>query len=502
MENMQIVEVQPVPLGRLAALLSEQRVQRLADAAELARKVLDDRVVWNVNATPQGGGVAEMLQTLLAYGRGGQVDTRWLVLDGSPEFFAITKRLHNVCHGDPGDGGKLGEPERACYEEVLRRNLDAMLPLVRPGDVVLLHDPQTAGLVDGLRAAGVCVVWRCHIGKDSTNDLTDAGWAFLRPYIERADAFIFSREQYCPQWIPRERLWVIPPSIDPFSTKNAHLPAEDVAAVLQHVGLLAGRPVAPPRPFVRRDGTSAIVRPHTGLLVDGAPPPLDARLVVQVSRWDRLKDMAGVLTGFAGYLGNGPDDVHLMLVGPDVSGVTDDPEGAEVLADCTALWRALPDQVRARVHLACVPMDDVDENAHVVNALQRHAYVVVQKSLVEGFGLTVTEAMWKGRPVIASAVGGIQDQIIDGTGGLLLDDPHDLAAFATTLRRVLDDAALAERLGVAARQRVQDEFLGDRHLVQYVELFGTLVARETATRETTARESNAHETTARETTAR
>jgi trehalose synthase len=470
------VDVRPAPLERLAALLAKDRARRLGEAARRARPLLDGRVVWNVNATAQGGGVAEMLQALLAYGRGAGVDTRWLVLDGDPPFFAVTKRLHNLCHGEPGDGGALGEAERAHFEAVLRHNLDGMLPLVRPDDFVLLHDPQTAGLVDGLRETGAHVVWRSHIGRDTPNGLTDAGWGFLRPYLENADTFIFSRHQYAPQWVPHERLRVIAPSIDPFSAKNCDVQGNDVVAVLQRVGLLSGRPAATPRPFLSRDGSTAVVRPHTGLIVGGgAPPPPDARLVVQVSRWDRLKDMAGVLATFAGPLRDAPDDVHLMLVGPEVSGVTDDPEGEEVLEECTRLWRSLPRPLRDRVHLVCLPMDDVDENAYIVNSVQRHAYVVAQKSLVEGFGLTVTEAMWKGRPVVASAVGGIQDQIVDGRDGLLLGDPRDLPAFAGALRRLLDDKALAERLGAGARRRVRREFLGDRHLVQYVDLFAALL---------------------------
>jgi trehalose synthase len=187
-------------------------------------------------------------------------------------------------------------------------------------------------------------------------------------------------------------------------------------------------------------------------------------VVLQVSRWDRLKDMQGVLTGFARQLDQMPETAHLMLVGPDVSGVADDPEGAEVFEECMAAWRVLPAPARNRVHLCSLPMDDVDENAHLVNALQRHAAVVVQKSLVEGFGLTVTEPMWKERPVVASAVGGILDQIEDGRTGWLLPDPTDLAG-------------LGETLGTAAQARVQDRFLGDRHLIQYVELFQTLLER-------------------------
>ena len=208
----------------------------------------------------------------------------------------------------------------------------------------------------------------------------------------------------------------------------------------------------------------------------GVPYHRGARLVLQVSRWDHLKDMAGVLTGFADQLSRLPADVHLMLVGPDASGVSDDPEAAAVLDECLAIWPAQPSDAQHRIHLCSLPMDDVDENAHLVNALQRYATVVVQKSLEEGFGLTVTEPMWKARPVIASKVGGIQDQIVDGESGLLLDDPHDLDAFGALLLRVVQDEDLARRLGTAAHQRVRDMFLGDRHLIQYEQLFERLLA--------------------------
>jgi trehalose synthase len=472
---MQEIDVQPVPLDRLVGLLGPERARQLQDLPQRARPLLDGRVVWNVNATGQGGGVAEMLQTLLAYGRGAGVDTRWLVLDGDPGFFAVTKRLHNVLHGDPGDGGLLGDAERAHYSEVLQANLAKVSHRVRPGDLVLLHDPQTAGLVDGLRALGVHVAWRCHIGTDAPSATTERGWSFLRGFIERADAFIFSRRVYAPPWVPAERLWVIPPSIDPFSVKNRAIEPGEATAVLRRAGLVEVPVPADGLTFVRRDGTPGQVRPHHDLFTDGGPPPERSRLVVQVSRWDRLKDMAGVISGYAACVDRLPDDTHLMVVGPEVSGVADDPEGAEILAECRALWRLLPARVRERVHLVALPMDDVDENAHIVNALQQQAAVVVQKSLVEGFGLTVTEAMWKARPVIASAVGGITDQIVDGRDGLLLADPRDQGAFADALDLVLRDEAKARALGAAARERVLEQFLGDRHLAQYVDLFARLL---------------------------
>jgi len=195
-----------------------------------------------------------------------------------------------------------------------------------------------------------------------------------------------------------------------------------------------------------------------------------------VSRWDRLKDMSGVLEGFArraDALGN----AQLALVGPNVAGVHDDPEGAEVFEACIRQWRALPHAVRRRVQLVCLPMSDRDENAAIVNALQRHAAVVVQKSLEEGFGLTVAEAMWKGRPVVGSAVGGIQDQLEDGRSGLLVADPRDLEAFGDALVRIFSDPALASRLGEAAHLRARTQFLGSRHLLQYAELFSLLLGQ-------------------------
>ena len=189
---------------------------------------------------------------------------------------------------------------------------------------------------------------------------------------------------------------------------------------------------------------------------------------MQVSRWDRLKDMQGLLEAFADELAG--DGCHLALVGPSVAEVADDPEGMEVLAECTRAWEALPDAIRRQIRLVTLPMDDGEENAAMVNAIQRHAAVVVQKSLMEGFGLTVAEAMWKSRPVVASAIGGILDQIVDEESGLLLRDPYDHAELQTALRRVLGNPELAGRLGAGARARVNEEFLPDRQLRQWVEL--------------------------------
>jgi trehalose synthase len=472
---MQEVKIDQMSLERLAGLLDPDRAELLMSRADLARELLDGRSVWNVNATATGGGVAEMLTTLLAYSRGAGVDARWLVLEGNPEFFRLTKRLHNLLHGSTGDGGGMGEDERAVYDEVLAGNATELRKRVKAGDVVVLHDPQTAGLVAGLREIGVTVVWRCHIGKDDTTEETDLGWAFLKPYLETVDAVIFSRAAYVPDWVDQDKLRLIPPSLDPFSTKNVELRESYVAAALHHAGLVDLPEADGSLEFERRDGGRGTVRSHDDVFAAGETIPTEARIVMQVSRWDRLKDMSGVLQGFVDNIERMPPDAHLALVGPEVSGVSDDPEGAEVLEECVEVWNKLAKEHQSRVHLVALPMDDVDENAHLVNALQHHAAVVVQKSLVEGFGLTVTEPMWKGKPVVASRVGGIQDQIEDGISGLLLDDPQDLSGFADLLVKVLEDDEMAHELGVQARERVREMFLGDRHLIQYVQLFVELL---------------------------
>jgi trehalose synthase len=216
------------------------------------------------------------------------------------------------------------------------------------------------------------------------------------------------------------------------------------------------------------------------VLSTGPPPHVDEPLVVQVSRWDRLKDHEGVMTGFAEHVAPATG-AHLILAGPNVNAVADDPEGAEVLNEVWAAWRELPHARRSRVHLSCLPMADIEENAAIVNALQRHATVVVQKSLEEGFGLTVAEAMWKSRPVVASAVGGIQDQIQDGVTGVLLEDPTDVDTFGRLVLDLLNDPQRAQEIGARAREHVRRNFLANRHAVQYIDLFASVIeAREQA----------------------
>jgi trehalose synthase len=470
------VTVAPESMDRFVDLLDTGQAEELRKTAARARDLLSGRVVWNVNSTASGGGVAEMLQSLVGYGRGAGVDTRWLVLDGDPAFFTVTKRVHNFLHGASGDGGDLGRQERSDYSSLLEAHHEDLLGRVRPGDIAVLHDPQTAGLVEVLAAAGVHTVWRCHIGADIATVRSEEAWEFLRPFVASAERVVFSRAAYVPSWVPLQRCSVIAPSIDPLSVKNRALPNSLVESVLAVVGLTARPAPSEPVTVLGHDSAPFALRARTGLRVGDLPaPPEAAPLVVQVSRWDTLKDMVGVMTAFTEFVAAEHPTAHLMLVGPAVEGVGDDPEGAAVLAQCTDSWRQLPDPLRRRVHLARIPMDDVDENAIIVNAIQRHASVIVQKSLAEGFGLTVTEAMWKARPVVASAVGGIPDQVDSGVNGLLVP-PHDLLACGHAIDSVLADPAGAEALGAAAKESVRRGYLGDRHLRQWVECFASILS--------------------------
>jgi trehalose synthase len=461
------VPVAALPIERFASVLDAEVYERFEELAVGARERFAGRVVWNVNSTARGGGVAEMLQSLLAYARGAGVDARWEVIRGEPEFFRVTKRIHNHLHGAPGDGGGLGGSEREAYEAALASNAPELLELVSQEDVVILHDPQTAGLVPPLKDAGVPVIWRCHVGIDSPNELAREAWAFLVHYVRDADAFVFSRRAFAWEGLDEDRIALIAPSIDAFSAKNQDLDPGAVAAILEVAGVQHDETAGDPPAFVRQDGSPAHAVRHAELHQE-APLRPGQRVVVQVSRWDRLKDPLGVMRGFVEHVAG--DDVHLVLAGPSVEAVTDDPEGAEVLAEARETLEGLEPARRARVHVACLPMEDLEENAAMVNALQRRADIVVQKSLAEGFGLTVAEGMWKGRPVVASRIGGIQDQIVDGESGVLLNDPLDLEEFGGAVRRLLDDPAAAAAIGREARGRVRSEFLGVRSLTQYLDL--------------------------------
>jgi trehalose synthase len=467
------VDISSMDPGQFRSVLPPARLEEFQRGVEEARELLDGRVVWNVNSTAHGGGVVELLRPLISYARGAGVDARWIVIDGAPDFFEVTKRLHNRLHGALGDGGPLDDQARRIYEDVLAENVKQLTGRVREGDVVIVHDPQPAGMISSFRAAGASVVWRCHIGIDDPNELVREAWAFLYPYVVRADTYVFSREGFVWDGLDRYRTVVIHPSIDVFAPKNVHLDPDVVDAVLCASGILANGEEGAAPTFERQDGTPGRVERQAKMFEDqrlrGETP-----MVLQVSRWDRLKDPFGVIQGFADHV---PEETgaHLVYAAPDVEAVADDPEGLLVLREAITLRERLPEAARRRIHFASLPMEDDDENAIMVNALQRHARVVVQKSIAEGFGLTVAEAMWKARPLVASRVGGIQDQIEDGDTGLLLHDARDLAAYGAAVSALITDRARAEQMGDRARERVRDKFTSVRSLLDYLAVIRGLI---------------------------
>jgi trehalose synthase len=461
-----------LPFERFESVLPPERYEELRTAAERGRTELAGRVIWNVNSTSRGGGVAEMLVSLLAYAHGAGVDARWTVIAGNDPFFALTKRIHNNLHSAAGDGGDLGEAEHRVYDEALAPNIEEFTTMVKSEDIVIVHDPQPAGLIPPLKERGVPVIWRCHVGIDTPSDLSRRAWNFLKPYVEPADAYVFSRRQFVWEGLDDDKIELIAPVIDAFSPKNQELDPETVGAILRVAGLNDDGSTGTPT-FTREDGSPGRVeRPATTF--EGRMLRPDDPVVLQVSRWDRLKDPLGVIRGFVDHVAPSTA-AHLVYAGPAVEAVADDPEGKEVLEEAQSYFGELDPEATDRIHLTALPMNDLAENAAIVNALQRRADVIVQKSIAEGFGLTVAEGMWKAKPVVASRIGGIQDQIVDGKSGILLDDPTDLAAYGAAVRDLLENPDRAQAVGREAMERVRGDFLAVRSLLQYLALFEKLL---------------------------
>lgn len=458
------VHVRPRPIRALHGVAGEEAVARYDGRVRRVRPLVQGRTLWNINSTAEGGGVAELLRSSLGYLRHGGIDARWLVVEGDDAFFRVTKRIHNRLHGDLGDGGRLGPAERRHYDEITARNLAEVRTRVHPEDVVIVHDPQPLGLIRHLSTLGVRIIWTCHIGVDTPNDIVRSAWDFLRDDALAASVCTFTRRPYVWDGLDDGRVVLIPPCIDPLSAKNLDLTPDVAAAIVGAAGLIDGVPHARPT-FVRSNGVEATIV-HVAQITEDAPVPPDAPIVAQVSRWDALKDPAGVLRGFVDH----PDlgEAHLVLAGPTPSSVADDPEARSVLGDVIERRRKLRRADRERVHVANLPTDDVEENAIIVNALQRRADVVVQKSLAEGFGLTVTEAMWKERAIVAGGVGGIQDQIENGVSGVLID-PRDTDAFGDAVHDLLDDPDRRRRLGGAAKDRARERYLPLEYLGAYLD---------------------------------
>ncbi len=368
-------------------------------------RALADRVrgrrMRHVNSTSVGGGVAEILTRMIPLLRDLGIDARWDVIKGDQAFYNVTKAFHNALHGKTEEiTEQMFEIFRATTEMNLRElDLDS--------DLIVIHDPQPAGLVERKKDIGRRWVWRCHI--DVSTPQADV-WNFLRPWVEQYDAAVFSMPDFAQQLpIPQYR---VAPSIDPLADKNKPLDKAYILQVLEKYGIDPGKP-----------------------------------MLVQISRFDRLKDPLGVIAAYR--LVKKRNRCQLVLAG---GGATDDPEGEKVLSEVREAASGDPD-----IHVLLLPpFSDLE-----INALVRASTVAIQKSTREGFGLTVSEAMWKKKPVIGGAVGGIKLQVIDGMTGFLVHSPEGAA---TRIAQLLRDRKMRERMGENGYQHVRQNFLVTRQV--------------------------------------
>lgn len=385
--------------------------KNLIDELRVLAKALAGKKVLHVNSTAVGGGVAEILNRMVPLMNELGVQTRWDVIKGGEAFYSVTKKMHNALHGTPE---VFSEAEYEAYREIQEQNLKEMK---LDDDIVFIHDPQPAGLIKKKAEYGNRWVWRCHIDVSGPNP---ALWNFLKTYVEQYDKSVFSAPIFA-QKLPIPQVLACP-SIDPLSEKNRDMTQEEIDAIIARLKI-----------------------------------PLDKPLVTQVSRFDRLKDPVGVIQAFKQiqrYV-----DARLLLVGGTAD---DDPEGAQVLLETKEAAGNDPD-----ILILLLP-----PTSHLeINAIQRVSSVILQKSLREGFGLTITEALWKGKPVIAGAVGGIPLQITHKYSGILT---HSIEGTAYWLKQLLQDQEFAKKLGKNGREHVLHNFLLTRHIRDYLLLFISL----------------------------
>lgn len=451
---------------------------------EVARKFGPHRL-WMLNSTASGGGVAEMMPRLCALLDDVGLDVRWLVLETDDErFFRVTKALHNLMHGEQAT---LPPDAASIYEEVSREAASHLRHLAS-SDVLVVHDPQPAGVAAHLpRKRSPSLVWRSHVGVERPNEDSHRAWRFLAPHLACYDRLVFSSESYVPT-SELGRASIIAPGIDPLSHKNRSLRPYKLVGILRAAGLLEGPKQAPWACF----DTQA--ERWTGGRWQVAPVPelLFRPFVLQVSRFDRLKGFSELLRGFARFRALWPAHVEarrldtrrvrcelqaaqLLLVGPDPSGVADDPEASEVANDLCREVDALPDDVRASVHVIRLPMWNTKENALMVNALQRSASICVQNSIREGFGLTAAEALWKEAPTVVSNVGGLALQVRHDVDGQIVHDPRAPEEMALALLELLGHPHRAEHMGQSGHARVKEHFLVLTQMRRWLEVLGDVL---------------------------
>jgi trehalose synthase len=457
-----------MPVEQLRAVLCGEAWARPDDALGGTARALAGRAVWMVNSTSVGGGVAELLRSWLPYWRAAGIDQHRAVVSADSAFFQVTKRIPNFFTAIPATA--------ASSMSVNVASTTARWPPTRsrsfaykPGDIVVLHDPQTAGLLPALRAPGAIVVWRSHVGDDCPNPLTAAAWAFLEPYSLEADADVFSSRPHMPPLLRHAPMAIIPPCIDPTSTKNRDLDPAQARAILAHACIAQPSGPAVHPSYHRHDGSPRRLKQRATVRRLGNGPCIGSdRRVVHLTRWDRLKDPIGVLDPFAGPVLDAVE-AHLILAGPTARAVADDPESEEVYDHVERRWEALPAKRRKRIEPVRLPMADLDDPAAIVNALQSQANVVFKKS---GGGARGDRGDVETASCGRQRRGGTPQPIQDGVSRVLVNDPRDHARFGDAVATLLEDPAGAQTLGHAAHRRVRERHLLDRHAARWATLCG------------------------------
>lgn len=382
--------------------------QAIIDDLKLLAEKLKGKVIQNINSTAVGGGVAEILSRIVPLLKELGVDARWDLIKGGEQFFEVTKKFHNALHGRPA---QIEEKDFEIFMETSQMNIEEVNIY---GDIVFIHDPQPIALIK--KKSTNKWVWRCHVDVSQPNQKV---WQFLRDFIDNYDASVFSAPAFSQKLSIRQ--FLISPSIDPLSDKNKELSREAIDSALGKYNI-----------------------------------PKDKPIITQISRFDRLKDPLGVIAAYRQvkrYI-----DCRLVLAG---GSATDDPEGLEVLTEVRETAKEDPD-----IHVLLLAHNDIE-----INALQRASTVILQKSIREGFGLTVAEALWKAKPVVASNVGGIPLQISHKYSGLLC---HSIEGAAFAIKQLLNSPDYARKLGENGREHIRNNFLITRHLKDYMLLFLSL----------------------------
>ncbi|MBA3957566.1 MAG: glycosyltransferase [Parachlamydiaceae bacterium] len=384
---------------------------------EQMARILKGTKIVHVNSTKTGGGVAEILMTMVHLTQALGIDTRWEVITGTSDFFECTKHFHNTLQG--AKHHSLTSNSFNVYEQVNADNAEQLRATIESADIVFIHDPQPAALIQSFPNRKNRWVWRCHIDVSNPNR---GVWKFLQRYVKQYDASIFSLADFA-QPLPHP-IYLIPPSIDPLNEKNIILPPEEIVAAYSRFGIDPDRP-----------------------------------MLLQVSRFDYFKDPLGVIEAYrlAKKFHHG---LQLVLAG---GGAPDDPEGEAVLNQVKKIAESDPN-----IHILFLPSD----SHRTINALQQMADVVIQKSLKEGFGLTVTEALWKEKPVIGGNCGGIRLQVVNYHTGFLVNTPEGAAE---RIRFLLQNPHMVQEMGAKGRRFVKDNFLNTRHLRDYLTLIISLL---------------------------